>query len=296
MWPLHRRLGIITFLLTTDDAKGFQSPFPFESVTLSSLSAQEGGEGGINILPFNVRFRCGRPDDEPVIAFAMAKEFMNPLGISSRNFVVAEDSSTGDRLGWAQIRPLGPAGVDPSKLNSQPGSMPSATLEDEVDEVMWDEFDEDPDANFSGGWKSTLPWSKEYRSAMEAATRRVDRRADLLASEEARRKNVATPQLWELASVYVIPERRSQGIGRALVEGVLEQHRDFGRASEAVFALTLSSTLDWYALNFGFVSVDDPSDVPKPMALEVAAGTAITKLMGNQLVCLRLPLEVMMEQ
>ncbi len=296
MWPLHHILGIILFLLTTNAAKGFQPPFPSESVILSSLSAQEGGDGGINALPSNIRFRCGRPDDEPVIAFAMAKEFMNPLGISSRNFVVAEDSSTGDRLGWAQIRPLGPAGVDPSKVNSPPGSIPSTTLEDEVDEVMWDEFDADQDANFSGGWKSTLPWSKEYRSAMEAAKRRVDRRAELLSSEEARRKNVATPQLWELASVYVIPERRSQGIGRALVKGVLEQHRDFGRASEAVYALTLSSTLDWYVQNFGFVSVDDPSDVPKPMALEVAAGTAITKLMGNQLVCLRLPMDVMMEQ
>ncbi len=294
MWSLYHSFGIIILLLC--GARGFQSPFPSDFVICSSLSAQEGTKGGANALPSNVRFRCGRPDDEPVIAFAMAKELMNPLGISSRNFVVAEDSSTGERLGWAQIRPLGPAGVDPSVLNSRPGSIASTSLEDEVDEAMWDEFEEDQDADFSLGWKSTLPWSKEYRSAMDAAKRRMDRRAELLAKEEARRKNVATPQLWELASVYVIPERRSEGIGRALVKGVLEQHRNFGRANEAVYALTLSSTFDWYATNFGFVSVDDPNDVPKPMAFEVAAGTAITKLMGNQLVCLRLPLKRMMEQ
>lgn len=249
-------------------------------------------------LPPNVRFRCGRSDDEPIIAFAMAKELMNPLGISSKNFIVAEDSSTGDRLGWAQIRPLGPAGVDPSLLNSRPGSIATTSVEDEVDDMMWDEFEEDKGADFSGGWRSTLPWTKEYKDAMEASKRRIERRAELLAREEADRKNIPSLQLWELASVYVLPKRRSEGIGRALVRSVLDQHRDFGRGSEAVYALTLSSTLDWYASNFGFVSVDESAGdlVPKPMAFEVAAGTAITKLMGNQLVCLRLPQETMAKQ
>jgi GNAT superfamily N-acetyltransferase len=222
----------------------------------------------------------------------MARELMNPLGISSKNFVVAEDASTGDRLGWAQIRSLGPADVDPDVLNSPPGSMPYfATVEDDVDDMMWEEFEEDPDANL-GTWRSTLPWSKEYKTAMEAAARRRDRRAVLVAEEEVERKNTRVPQLWELASVYVVPDRRSEGIGRALVRSVLDQHRDLGRGGEAVYALTLSSTLDWYAENFGFVSVEDPGQVPKPMAFEVAAGTAISKLMGNQLVCLRLPLEM----
>ena len=289
MCLLERSLGIILLLLSVGATTGFQSPFRPEHVISSALAAQNGREGE---TPSGVRFRCGRPDDEPVIAFAMAKELMNPLGISSRNFVVAENSSTGDRLGWAQIRPLGPADVDPEVLDSQPGSI-RATLEDEVDDIMWDEFEEDPDADFSGGWKSTLPWTKEYRAAMEAAKRRTDRRGELVADEKIRRKESTIPQLWELASVYVIPERRSEGIGRALVRSVLDQHRDFGRASEAVYALTLSSTFDWYSQNFGFVSVDDPNNVPKPMAFEVAAGTAITKLMGNQLVCLRLPLETM---
>lgn len=285
---------LLLLLLSAGWTTGFRSPSrPAESLLRSSLSAQPAVAGTSSASPSGIRFRTGRPDDEPIIAFCMAKELMNPLGISCRNFVVAEDASTGDRLGWAQIRPLGPAAADPEVLDSPPGSLPYvATIEDDVDEIMWEEFEEDPDADF-GSWKSTLPWSKEYKAAMEASQRRQDRRAELLAQEEARRKNTVVPMLWELASVYVIPERRSEGIGRALVRSVLDQHRDLGRAKEAVYALTLSSTVEWYAQNFGFVSVDDPKDVPKPMAFEVAAGTAITKLMGNQLVCLRLPLEVM---
>lgn len=287
-------LGMILLLLSVVGARAFGSIFRLEPLALSALAAQGGIEGGTDTAPAGVRFRCGRTDDEPIIAFAMAKELMNPLGISSRNFVVAEDSKTGERLGWAQIRPLGPAEVDPEVMNSQPGSIRTITLEDEIDDVMWDEFDEDPDADFSGGWKSTLPWTKEYKNAMQAADRRLERRAELAATEEARRKNSPAPQLWELASVYVVPSRRSEGIGRALVRSVLDQHKEFGRANEAVYALTLSSTVDWYSQHFGFVSIDDPNDVPKPMAFEVAAGTAITKLMGNQLVCLKLPLEIML--
>ena len=303
--PYYRRImpniakigfRIILILLSLGDTEAFGSSFRLESSVSSALTAQSTNQEGTATIPSGVRFRCGRTDDEPIIAFAMAKELMNPLGISSRNFVVAEDSTTGERLGWAQIRPLGPAGVDPETINSQPGSIRTITVEDEVDDIMWDEFEEDQDADFSGGWKSTLPWTKEYKNAMEAADRRLERRAELVASEEARRKNSPAPQLWELASVYVVPNRRSEGIGKALVRSVLDQHKEFGRSNEAVYALTLSSTVDWYAQNFGFVAIEDPNDVPKPMAFEVAAGTAITKLMGNQLVCLKLPLEVMMEK
>ena len=261
------------------------------TTTTTSLSALSGTETD---LPPGVRFRCGRPDDEPTIAFAMARELMNPLGISSENFVVAEDLATGERLGWAQIRPLGPAGVDPAVLNGRPGSIRPTTAEDDVDELIWEEFEEDNEgADFSGGWRSTLPWSDEYRSAMEASRARRDRRAELVAREEANRRRNPSPRIWELASVYVVPDRRSAGIGRSLVRSVLELHGEYGRSKEAIYALTLSSTVDWYAGNFGFVAVEDPSQVPKPMAFEVAAGTAITKLMGNQLVCLRLPLETM---
>eukprot|EP00536_Pseudo-nitzschia_multiseries_P012834 jgi/Psemu1/209763/e_gw1.511.39.1 len=241
----------------------------------------------------------------------MARELMNPLGISHTNFVVAEDVSSGDRVGWAQIRPLGPAAVDPSEFDSPPGSSSGSnanaisnaisnfrgsSVEDDVDEMMWEEFENDPRTEFSGGrWQNTLPWTKEYKEAFDASDERLQRRAELVALEEERRRNQIEPRLWELASVYVVPERRSEGIGRDLVRSVLDQHKELGRARESVYALTLSSTVDWYRSNFGFVPVTEPGEIPKPMALEVAAGKIITKLMGNELVCLRMPLESMLQ-
>ena len=203
-----------------------------------------------------------------MIALTMARELMNPLGISHRNFVVAEDASTGDRVGWAQIRPLGPAGVDPSEPNSPPGSMKPASIGDAVDEQMWEEFEEDPSAGFGDGrWQSTLPWTKEYKQAFASAAERRERRAELLAREEDARADRPVPRLWELASVYVVPERRSEGIGSGLVRSVLDQHRELGRASEAVYALTLSSTVEWYRSGFGFVEVEEPREQPQPTAL-----------------------------
>mmetsp|Transcript_16514 Transcript_16514/g.45506 ORF Transcript_16514/g.45506 Transcript_16514/m.45506 type:complete len:332 (+) Transcript_16514:256-1251(+) len=300
------RVGVVLVLLVRSSS-GFyaaenrfqpstgSSPFFRRHPSTSTLLRAEGrGED-------RVRFRCGRAEDEPVIAFTMAKELMNPLGISHRNFVVAEDVSNGDRVrvvGWAQIRPLGPAAVDPSEFDSPPGSIPRInSVEDDVDELMWEEFENDTRTDFSGGrWQNTLPWTKEYKEAFAAADERLERRAELVAREEERRKQQqqqqqTEPRLWELASVYVVPERRSEGIGRGLVRSVLDEHRDLGRASESVYALTLSSTVDWYRSNFGFVTVTESRNIPKPMALEVAAGKIITKLMGNELVCLRMPLE-----
>ena len=314
------RVGAILLLLSVGASTGFrlgptkktQPPPPASlSPRCSSTSRRAQPEGanssnnkdnneGNNGSGCSVRFRCGRPDDEPVIAFCVAKELMNPLGISHRNFVVAEDSATGERLGWAQIRPLGPSGVDPEVWDARPGSASSAaaSLEYQADELAWEDFEEDPFADFSGGWRSTLPWTKEYREAFEASRKRRERRALALEKEEQKQRNnnknnAPAPRLWELASVYVIPERRSEGIGRSLVRSVLDQHGDLGRGREAIYALTLSSTLDWYSTSFGFVEANGPGEVPAPMALEVAAGTVLTKLMGNRLVCLRLPPETM---
>eukprot|EP00571_Detonula_confervacea_P007114 CAMPEP_0172326750 /NCGR_PEP_ID=MMETSP1058-20130122/57479_1 /TAXON_ID=83371 /ORGANISM="Detonula confervacea, Strain CCMP 353" /LENGTH=148 /DNA_ID=CAMNT_0013043611 /DNA_START=8 /DNA_END=451 /DNA_ORIENTATION=- len=63
-------------------------------------------------LPPRIRLRSGFPDEELAISLMMAKELMNPLGISHRNnLMVAEDTLTGRRVGWAQIRSLGYAGI-----------------------------------------------------------------------------------------------------------------------------------------------------------------------------------------
>jgi len=249
---------------------------------LSLLLMTSGFGGG------EVRFRCGKVDDGATIAFTMAKELMNPLGVSYKNFVVAEDVKTGNRLGWAQIRPIGLSGIDPSTYDSSPGSISADAVEDDIDDTMWEEFENDTNVDFPNFW-STLPWSKEYQSASKYANERRKRREQLVTEEKEKIK--LRSQIWELASVYVIPERRSEGIGSDLVRTVLEQHRQLrtggGEDNDDVYALTLSQTVDWYR-SFGFI---EARAIPKPMEFEVAAGNVITKLMGNQLVCLRLPFD-----
>jgi N-acetylglutamate synthase-like GNAT family acetyltransferase len=307
MMMILTQLGLLLLLLSVDTSSGFDGGWPVVVLPgrkrgaqvrslsslplLSSLSplAREGGGGEEE---GEVRFRNGRSDDEPTIAFTMAKELMNPLGISYKNFVVAEDIQSGDRVGWAQIRPLGSSGTDSSRYNSSPGSI-GTTIEDDVDDTILEEFENDTNIEFPNFW-STLPWSKEYRAASKSANERRERREQLVAEEEEKTQR-RQPQLWELASVYVIPEKRSEGIGSNLVRSVLEQHRQSFRkgGGDDVYALTLSRTVDWYTKLFGFV---EEKKIPKPMEFEVAAGNVITKLMGNELICLRLPFDKIGEE
>lgn len=304
------QLGLLLLLLSVDMSSGFDggrsvvvvpgirrervaqvrslSSLPLLSSSSPLAREKEEEENGNQ----DVRFRCGRSDDEPTIAFTMAKELMNPLGISYKNFVVAEDIQTGDRVGWAQIRPLGSSGTDPSRYNTSPGSIigsPTSTIGNDVDDTILEEFENDTNIEFPNFW-STLPWSKEYRAASKSANERRERREQLVAEKKEKIQR-RQPQLWELASVYVIPEKRSKGIGTNLVRSVLEQHRQSfqngeGGGGDDVYALTLSRTVGWYTKLFGFV---EAAVIPKPMEFEVLAGNVITKLMGNELICLLLP-------
>lgn len=241
-----------------------------------------------NQIASRISYRIGLPSDQLPIAAAMAKELMNPFGISHKNnLLVAVDRETGDRVGWAQVRSLGFVTVDtnPSEFEKEDGSSSSLkrrdtessfSVEQDVDEIMWQEFEEDDSVEFPNGLAS-LPWSKEYRASSQAAADRLERRKKLVQEELARR-----PRLWELSSVYVLPEFRKQGIGSELVHGVLEMTRNQRRGKD-VYALTLAKTVPWYE-QLGFTLEDV---IPKPMALEVAAGNVVTKLIGEDLVCIR---------
>ncbi|KAL7538902.1 hypothetical protein ACHAXR_009540, partial [Thalassiosira sp. AJA248-18] len=131
----------------------------------------------------------------------------------------------GKCVGWAHIRSLGYAGVslstaDPSQFEdgddfdntslARRDVQSALSIEEDVDEILWEEFEDDP-IEFPNGLAS-LPWTKEYRAASEAATDRLLRRERLLELERANR-----PKLWELSSVYVVPEWRHQGIGSAII-------------------------------------------------------------------------------
>jgi len=246
---------------------------------LSSLNVSPPIERGI-------RFRPGRRSDELQISLAMARNLMNPLGIDSQRFIVAvhpESSSppnSGEEplLGWAQLRPIGASVRDASVFDSPRGS---GAVERDVEDEIWDEFEEDLASEVPNGFES-LPWTKEYREFAVAAEGRRERRASLYGRAE-RDKEMDRNQLWELASVYVVPTWRKKGIGTELISRTMNKHVMLGRNYDDVFLLTLDSTKEWYR-SFGFEVTDKP---PAAMALEIAAGGILTKFLGAKLISMQ---------
>ena len=211
-----------------------------------------------------LRFRRGSFGDLVPIATTMAKNLMNPLSIKVDCFEVAE--SEGQRIGWGQLRPLGPAAAGPDDFDAAPGSRGA----DDVD-AAWDALP-DPPTGFA-----SLPWTDEYKAFARGADER--RRVRDAASADER-------QLWELASVFVLAEHRHRGTGAAIVRRLLERHAARGLSAADIYLLTLASTAAWYE-GLGFEQVSEPRDVPEPMAFEVAAGRVVTGLIGAELVVMR---------
>lgn len=90
---------------------------------------------------------------------------------------------------------------------------------------------------------------------------------------------------WELASLYVEKEFRNQGIGGEIVRRLLQEHSALGRPLDALYLLTLKPTTGFYR-PFGFRDARE-SEVPTSMAFEIAAGKAVSLLLGNELACMR---------
>jgi N-acetylglutamate synthase-like GNAT family acetyltransferase len=91
----------------------------------------------------------------------------------------------------------------------------------------------------------------------------------------------------ELASLYVKPENRQQGIGGALVQQLLQRH-DQAESPTTVCLLTLSSTSCFYEKH-GFELMDEveiQSTMPSSFRFEYAAGSVVSSLLGNGLVCM----------
>jgi len=120
---------------------------------------------------------------------------------------------------------------------------------------------------------ASAPWSDEFKSR--------DGLAKLFAERITQAESEPRP-LWELASIFVEEDWRGRGIGRAIVRRLLERHEADGRAVEDTYLLTLEPTVGWYE-QFGFQRVDV---APDAMKFEVAAGEALSAVLGNQLVCM----------
>jgi len=104
-----------------------------------------------------------------------------------------------------------------------------------------------------------------------------------MVARSERESKLERNQLWELASVYVVPSCRGRGIGSELVRRVLARHVGLGRRSADVFILTLATTKEWYQ-RLGFVLADQP---PESMKFEVAVGNILTNLISAELICMR---------
>jgi N-acetylglutamate synthase-like GNAT family acetyltransferase len=230
-----------------------------------------------------IEYRQGCAKDEGYIAWKLACELMNPLGVVGERFVVAtasrigtEDDGIEQIVGCTQVRPIGTSLRDPSTYNARPGSYDAGKG---ADDAAWEEFEADEGARVPVGWQS-LPWTKEYRAFATAAK---DRRQRSSAKAKGRVESLVQDELlYELASVWVDPAFRGRGIGTELVKRVLQQNSRI--RPEFIYLLTLASTSRWYRENFGFVLA---KDVPKQMDFEVTAGNLITRLIGTQLVCMQ---------
>jgi GNAT superfamily N-acetyltransferase len=241
----------------------------------------------------SVSYRRGQKADEWTIATTLAKQLMNPFSVKASRFVVAtitddrKDSPQETLVGWAQIRPLSSSTMrDPYQYDASPGSY---TLDQAVDDELWLEFEEDDSVQVPSGWAS-LPWTKEYRDFSQQAKKRRERRNELVQRQQQQAENdVDTLPFWELASVYVRPEFREQGIGSQLVQQCLQTHAVQNKRPivDKVYLLTIRKRSFWYATKFAFEIVSDPSSIPKFMQLEMAAGGFISKIIGEDLCCMR---------
>ena len=201
---------------------------------------------------------------------------MNPLGVVlnknvSRRFLVAYTAEQ-PRIGWAQIRPL-------SSTSSREDA-----IQKETDEAMWDDWEADDRIQVPVGLQS-LPWTREYREFSQQSRQQQQNRRATLLRETA---DEQPPALYELASVWVAPSFRHQGIGTELVRRTLQRHcRRRHNLATNIYLLTLASTAAWYRENFGFRLVTSTEDIPASMALEVQVGKLITGWIGAELVCMQ---------
>ena len=207
----------------------------------------------------------------------------NPLDISHKNnLIIAEDITSKERVGIAQIKSLGYAGEGESSNDKFEDDKPlksidvqtRLSIEDDIDEEMWQEFEEDH-VEFPNGFAS-LPWSKEYQAVSRAADERIKQRERKLELELQ-----ARPKIWQLSIVYVVPKYRRQGIGSSLVSQVLNRQSTLKQRGRNVYALTSAKTVRWYEKQFGFAVEDQ---IPTSLSMEVNIGNAVKR---DDKVCLR---------
>jgi GNAT superfamily N-acetyltransferase len=97
-------------------------------------------------------------------------------------------------------------------------------------------------------------------------------------------------QYHELASLYVKPDYRHQGVGSAIVHTLLQKFdskfpsTDANQTKHIACLLTLKPTAPFY-LKFGF-QISPQNNIPPPLRFEYQLGRLVSFVLKNDLVCL----------
>jgi len=95
-------------------------------------------------------------------------------------------------------------------------------------------------------------------------------------------------QYHELSSLFVLPKYRRKGVGTALVSELLKIHDETVRdakSKDVVCLLTLRQTARFYQMH-GFRIVADKAQIPSPLQAELAVGSLISAILGNDIICM----------
>ena len=212
--------------------------------------------------------------------------------------ILAEDSKDNNRIiAWAKIQPIGYAAIpdddalafeDDDNYNSnyysklqqrEVVSSISDMIESDVNEQIWEEFEDDPTTIPNG--LASLPWTKEYRAASEAAAKRRERREKMMDMEEqyARRNR---PRVWEL-SLEKKSETNEDLIQEELLRTVLEeQSRQQYNDNDEIYVLTPLSLVPLFVQEeYGFIEVQQEL-IPKRISLKLLRCNIAAKLLGRE--------------
>ena len=223
----------------------------------------------------SIRFRDADPDDKLPKTF----DSLTSASTADQIIMLAEDSKDNNRLiAWAKIQSLGYAVIpdatstasalvfeDDDNYNNnyyntlqrrEVVSSASDVIESDVNEQLWEEFEDDPTPIPNG--LASLPWTSEYRAASKSAAQRRERRDKLMEREEQFAKR-NRPRIWEMTFEIHDQERKQYEIDieSKLLQKVLEEQAKLQyNDNDEVYVLTPLSLVPLFVQEqFGFIEV-----------------------------------------
>ncbi len=223
-----------------------------------------------------IRYRRADPNDKLPTTY----DSLIPSSTGDQIILLAEDSKNNRLIAWAKIQSLGYAVIpdsisagstqvfeDDDNYNSkyynsmqrrEISSSVSGVIESDVNEQIWEEFEDDPTPIPNG--LASLPWTSEYRAASKAAAKRRERRDKLMEREEQIAKR-NRPRIWEMSFERVNDQEWKQSdshvIESELLQKVLEeQSKQQYNDNDEIYVLTPFSMVPLFVQEqFGFVEV-----------------------------------------